>query len=367
MKQHASINTTAASRHCEEGTTEAIQAKKLWVKMTLLLTIAIGFLTSCEKEIEFTGEQTDPKLVVNSLVEPGRRVEASMGKSCFFLQSPPDMQAPADLQALLYVNGILVGGMTPFADTVWELYGDEDDYTVRSGFYNDYCAQVGDIIRITASAYGFDDVEGITSPLPKPVEAQATYELTDWHSEYIQNFNYETFEYEDDSMLYIRGTLIMTVALTDPNPGVSDCFRLSTGLNNKYYGYPCYLSCNYNDPVFGGTITEDEFLISDIATQPEGVFTDLLFDGGTYQIKMEAYFDCQLELDDSTESFRVPFLMEHLTKEYLNYLSTCDQGDVSMQIWAEPIQTYTNVTNGFGIVAGRTVDTIWIELPLVEP
>lgn len=335
------------------------------MKKVLFLLIGLAIFTSCEKEIEFNGEQTDPKLVINSLVEPGKRVEASMSKSCFFLQNPLDMQAPADLQALLYVNGVLVGGMTPFADTVWELYS--DDYTVRSGFYNDYCAQVGDIIRITAAANGYDDVEGTTSPLPTPVEVQAAYELTDWHSEYFHNFNYETFEYEEDSLLFITGTMNLTVTLADPNPGVSDCFRLSTGLNNKYYGYPCYLSCNYNDPVFGGSFSESEFLISDIASQPEGVFTDLLFDGSSYQIKMEVYFNCQLGLDDVAESYRVPFLMEHLTKEYLNYLSTCDQGDMSMQIWAEPIQTYTNVTNGFGIVAGRTVDTLWVELPLVEP
>ena len=335
------------------------------MKKVLFLLIGLAIFTSCEKEIEFNGEQTDPKLVINSLVEPGKRVEASMSKSCFFLQNPLDMQAPADLQALLYVNGVLVGGMTPFADTVWELYS--DDYTVRSGFYNDYCAQVGDIIRITAAANGYDDVEGTTSPLPTPVEVQAAYELTDWHSEYFHNFNYETFEYEEDSLLFITGTMNLTVTLADPNPGVSDCFRLSTGLNNKYYGYPCYLICNYNDPVFGGSFSESEFLISDIASQPEGVFTDLLFDGSSYQIKMEVYFNCQLGLDDVAESYRVPFLMEHLTKEYLNYLSTCDQGDMSMQIWAEPIQTYTNVTNGFGIVAGRTVDTLWVELPLVEP
>ena len=59
--------------------------------MTLFLAMTLGLLTSCEKEIEFKGEQTDPKLVINSLVEPGKRVEASMSKSCFFLQSPPDM------------------------------------------------------------------------------------------------------------------------------------------------------------------------------------------------------------------------------------------------------------------------------------
>ena len=60
-------------------------------------------------------------------------------------------------------------------------------------------------------------------------------------------------------------------------------------------------------------------------------------------------------------------MLEHLSKEYYNYLNTCNQGDVSLQIWAEPIQTYSNVTNGFGIVGGMAVKTLWLPLPLEEP
>ena len=64
--------------------------------------------------------------------------------------------------------------------------------------------------------------------------------------------------------------------------------------------------------------------------------------------------------------FKVSFMVEHLSKEYYNYLNTCNQGDEYTQFFAEPIQTYSNVTNGYGIVAGRTVDTLWVNLPLSE-
>ena len=53
-----------------------------------LITIAAAiFLTACEKEIEFTGEQSDPKLVINSIVQPNQHVKASISKSYFFLDA----------------------------------------------------------------------------------------------------------------------------------------------------------------------------------------------------------------------------------------------------------------------------------------
>ena len=111
----------------------------------------------------------------------------------------------------------------------------------------------------------------------------------------------------------------------------------------------------------------DYFDLSDLDTRPEGVFTDVLFDGGSYQLKIKVWFECEVGEIFDTDFFRVPFMLEHLSKEYYNYLNTCNQGDVALQIWAEPIQTYSNVTNGFGIVGGRAVKTLWLPLPLEEP
>ena len=330
------------------------------------ITIIIAtLLTSCEKEIEFKGEQTNSKLVINSIVEPGQGVKAHISRSYFFLD-PANTAAPDDLVATLYVNGNRIGELSPSFDTIWEpwdLYG----YYLIPDFYNDYRPQEGDIVKITATANGYEDVEGMTSALPKTTNCQMEVEVTDWYSEYSHPFFNEPGEYEEDSVLSISGFMNLTFTITDPNPGKTDCFRLITSMNstlsvgvNRRYIY-----FEYDDPVFGATVTENEFIdASDLNTRPEGVFTDMLFDGSSYRIKVKVSFDCDLGEDFDPDFYRVPFMVEHLSKEYYNYLNTYDQGDDFNMFLAEPIQTYSNVTNGFGIVAGRAVDTLWLELPL---
>ena len=334
-----------------------------------LITIATTILfTSCEKEIEFNGEQSDPKLVINSLVEPGKRVEACINKSYFFLDAP-NTTTPDDLVASLYVNGNHIGEMNPFVDTIWEFWGINDYHLVPS-YYNDYCPQEGDVIQIKASANGFDDAEGTTSALPEVVDCQMDVEVTGWGGWYQHKYNVETQEYEEDSVWDVRGDMTLTFTITDPNPGKTDCFRLiSTKNNGVRIGKNWrYMSYEYDDPIFGANMTENDLIdASDLDTRPEGVFTDMLFDGGSYQLKVKATFECNVDEVFDPDFFRVPFMVEHLSKEYYNYLNTCNQGDLALQIWAEPIKTYSNVTNGFGIVAGKAVDTHWIDLPLEEP
>ena len=108
---------------------------------------------------------------------------------------------------------------------------------------------------------------------------------------------------------------------------------------------------------FGGAACDDT----------EGVFTDVLFDGRSYQLKMPFTVSIRKSDDFDPDFFRIAFSVEHLSKEYYNYLNTRDQGELGFQIWAEPIQTYSNVTNGFGVVAGRAAETLWFSLPLEEP
>ena len=334
--------------------------------LAFISIIAAILLTSCEKEIEFKGEQSDPRLVINSLVVPGQPVKACISKSYFFLDINANTQAPDDLVATLYVNGNRIGEMTPFFDTIWVMYWPYD-YELIPGFYNDYCPQEGDIVKITASANGFEDVEGTTSALPKATDCQMAMEMTEWHGRYHHDFNYETQEYEEDSMWNVWGEFTLTFTITDSNPGKTDYFRLTTsrnsnmsvGENHRSIGF------DYDDPIFETGMTENEFFdASDLDTRPEGVFTDMLFDGGSYRLKLKVHFDCKVDEDFDPDFFRVPFMVEHLSKEYFNYLNTCNQGDEATLIWAEPIQTYSNVTNGFGLVGGRAVDTLWVALPL---
>ena len=126
------------------------------MKRVLFLLISIVLLSSCEKEIEFTGEMTDSKLVINSVVRSGHRAEAFVSKSYFFLDNQANTTAPDDLVASLYVNGNLLGEMTPHYDTVvsYDIWDPNNPNLgrVQKVYTYDYCPAVGDIIKITASA-----------------------------------------------------------------------------------------------------------------------------------------------------------------------------------------------------------------------
>lgn len=360
-------NITAALRHCEEGTTEAIQKKRPLAWIASFLAMTLGLFTSCEKEIEFNGEYSDPKLVINSLVGPGHRVEAYISKSYFFLD-PSDTSTPEGVAVSLYVNDNLIGEMTPFFDTVWERYG-LDEYRLIPCFYNDFCPQVGDVVKIKASANGFEDAEGETATLPNDIDFQYDIEVLEWYAYYYYPYFSEPGVPEDDSVLRIEGSLELNINITDPNPGKTDYSRLVESRRNRTQDgeNSWYVIFDYDDPVFGVGVTENDIIdVSDFDTRPEGVFTDLLFDGSSYRLKLKISFDCQVDEVFDPDFFRVPVLLEHLSKEYYNYLFTCNQGDEVMGFFAEPIQTYSNVTNGYGIVAGRTVDTLWVNLPLSE-
>lgn len=331
-----------------------------------LITIATAILlTSCEKEIEFNGEQSDPKLVINSLVGSGHPVEAYIGKSYFFLDTP-DTSTPDDVAVSLYVNDNLVGEMAPFFDTVWDYHG-MVSYHLMPGFYHDYRPQTGDVVKIKASANGFEDAEGETTALPKNMDFRYDIEVLEWYSACYFPYFSEPGVPEGDSVLRIDGSLELSINITDPDPGKTNYFRLVEGkrIPTQDGENSWYVIFDYDDPIFGASMAENDFVdASDLDTRPEGVFTDLLFDGSSYRLKLKIRFDCNVDEAFDPDFFRVPLLLEHLSKEYYNYLNTCNQGDEVLGFFAEPIQTYSNVTNGFGIVAGRTVDTLWMPLPL---
>lgn len=332
-----------------------------------IVTIATAILlSSCEKEIEFNGEQSDPKLVINSIVEPEKPVKSRISKSVFFLDNEQNMEAPSDLVATLFVNGNLIGEMHPQTDTIWatNYYWEDNEpkYTLYNIYTLPYTPVVGDDISIKASAKGFDPVEGSTGALPNlpncRIKSLQLIETESWPISY--NVGDTTWVYGD--------TYELTIELTDTNPNAFDCFKMSMDESSHYFDtldqwqYYWYAYINeYSDPIFGA-MSETNIVDYQISN-PNGTFTDRFFDGHSYNLKLSVGVNYCRPKDD-TEPFRVAFYVEHITKDYYNYLNTCDQGDNINQFFAEPTQTYSNVNNGFGIVAGRMVDTLWIALPL---
>lgn len=337
------------------------------LKITIALIIGATLLASCEKEIEFQGEQTDSKLVINCLAEVGKPIKAYISKSYFFLDDNGNTEAPEDLTALLYVNETLVGELTPQTDTLWKpsySWSSQYPYTLVKVYAHPYQPSEGDVIKITASAQGFDDVEGTTSPLPASTSFQIkNIKLID--GEMWDYYNYDL----EDTVWYMYGEAELTIEVTDPKPGQIDYFRIRVDGEQQYnedydpnYYYFSFWT-EYTDPIFGGTSTTDVDFIDYQIEEPNGTFTDLLFDGRSYQIKLPMSFSISFVEDVEQGFYRPTLIMEHLTKEYYNYLRTNQQNSDIEQFFAEPIQTYSNVDKGYGLVGGMKVDTLWFSLP----
>ena len=362
-------NIAAALHLCERGTTEAIQRKKPLAWIVLFLAMTSCLIVYCEKEIEFKGEQTDSKLVINSIVETGQPVKARISKSVFFLNNNEDTSAPADLVATLYVNGNLMGVMTPQIDTVWDPvynYTLEPSYYLWETYNHPYIPAVGDVVKITASANGFDDVEASTGIMPEHTVCQIKdlqlVESESWPDS-DESVDTTNWQYSD--------TYELTLELTDTHPNTIDFYRLTMDESHHFYeGYDHYQNyCSafiseYTDPIFGAVYSTNIDVIDYQLDEPNGTFTDQLFDGRSYTIKMTVNFHHIITGDFDPDPYRVAVYVEHITKDYYNYLNTCYQGDEVDQFFAEPVQTHTNVNGGYGIVAGRTVDTLWVTLPI---
>ena len=336
------------------------------MKNSILYIIVVAFATlllaSCEKEIEFKGEQTDPKLVVNCVCTVGEPVVAQLSKSYFFLDPDGNTEAPDATKVQLYVNDNYVGEMIRFEDSLWGKAGGD---VLRSPqiklFRNDYCPKTGDRIKITASAPGFDAVEACTSPMPEPAGCVI--------SDFVLTGE-PTFEswYDDDgcqSFHYIYKADVM-LDVSDPNPGRTDYFVLNVAVEwQGEHQWNANVWAEYNDPVFGngglvlGELSEN--------SNRNNSFTDLLFDGKTYKVKVPVKLNLYGYSAPDSVSPVLSMRVEHLTKEYYNYLTTVSlQGDEVMGAFAEPVHVFSNVQDGYGIVGGTNVSKAEYQLPLVE-
>jgi len=330
------------------------------IKYLFVIIFATAAITACTKEIEFKGDQSDPKLVINCIAEKDKPVKAYFGKSIFFLDSNENKTPPDDFVSMLYVNGNPMGQVTPQVDTVWNeyIYNENGEpiltYNLVTSWVNDYRPVEGDIIKITASANGFDDVEGTSSPIPNRV---------DWRLVKCDTILIDTSTYEgvySDNVTYTNTEIYMTIEINDPNPGQTNYFRINEVSrrqqnDNEENSYTIILDYE-DDPIFAD-MTSELNLYSNL-----GVFTDKLFDGGSYMLKVKLSSYINNTEDYDPDFFYATIYLEHISKEYYYYLNTYYQDNGLLQLVAEPMQTYTNVNNGYGLVGAQTSDSLMLPL-----
>ena len=335
------------------------------MKKFLTLFVFVMTFASCEKEVEFKGKQTEPKLVLYCNAVPGDTLVANVSESVFFLDRDAD-EKTLSLDVLngsinVYVNG----SDTPYRMTYspgepeYLVYSQENpEYNVAVPpstlrYICNYIPKEGDHIRVVASFPGFDEVSGETtvpenhlellgSTLTKLDDDMYRYEFTacvddpgtgplfyavhpyvkccqsnnDFESEYEYRWDFSSSD-----VLFANATEQL-VAFIEGEEGVSHYFS--------------------NDLVYGRR-HEFKFSLDVTSWYIDGLYETYTYDGEEYF--NEITYDWYLSLQTLDEGFYY-----HKTSR--------DQMNSDFGLFSEGVTLYSNVRGGYGTVCSSVTNSV---------
>lgn len=317
----------------------------------LIVTFSILIFNSCEKVIEFNGEETKPMIVVNSFVTPDSLIYAQISKSKFFLSNKTGFDYINNADVSLYINNIFKEKLTFKSDGL---------------YLSNLKPNTGDTIRFYITTDGLDDVESISVIPDQPVilSADTTFKIS---------FTDFQLEGEDTIGYYQAGELGFRIKLKDES-NRPDYYRLTlkkhavidagggVTYEDQFY-MPFTLEGFENTNTGGGLFDIFGGMIVDSKNQQ--LITDEFFNGKEFVLKFTAlsskrvikpgYEDRFFYSSDNVVSEEYIVNLQSISKDMYLYLKSKEMADGIMDgFFTEPVQIYNNISNGIGILGSYT-------------
>lgn len=309
------------------------------------LFFSLLLMISCEKEIEFGRSETEPIVVLNGVLITDSTVSIHLSKSRFFLDSSSDFANMEDADVVLTSEG----------------HTELLKHTGYGIYTADYNIKTGDRVEIKATVAGFPSVSAIASIPQRPQvgemsteKSSAEYELQGWSNTGLVNIG--VAEYQD-----IKFKIPLTDVGNEKNYYRLVVLKAEHYSENIQYSYLTY----FTDAVFNAD-TSDDFFGMEGESNGYNIFSDVLFNGSTYNLNFNDYNLREVRLlpeyDEFEYGYSIPnqvvyhIEVQQLSYEYFMYLKTrnafrLNDGNPFM----EPIQIFSNVENGTGILGGVAV------------
>lgn len=269
----------------------------------LTLFFILGISSSCEKYLDFEGEYKTPKIVINSKITPDSTFKVHISRSLNIVDNG-QLSAISNatvtlldaydnaIETLVYdADGFYLGANSPAANQTYKIRVSAPDYTDVSA--NTFIPNIVTILSVDTSSYVNTDGDTL-------MKLKIVFSDNGANADYYQ-------------------------------------IRLGYGLNfsGQFYYNPVTLTSN--DVSLG--LEQNEFV--DFAS-----FTDELFNGSTKTLEIScynysSYYDF-LQINIITASKDI----------YLYDKTLATFSNTNGSFFAEPVQVYTNVKNGFGIFGG---------------
>lgn len=276
--------------------------------LIVLFALVLTGLAACEKPIELNAEVKEPKLVANSWFTADSTMKVHLSRSLSVIDDGDLENVGSGTVRVLDGNGSLIETLTAGSNGVYE---------------GTFTPKVGQTYQVEASAPGYNSVSA-SDLLVQAVPITGI------------DTNRRTFEFDSE--------LELKITIQDP-PGENwYLLRVQTIHNDSSFVRPAYASGFYtSDPAFESAGDSDYYTW--------GTFRDRLFDGQEYTFPITLYsYDVSFQVGDLVE-------VELFTTSEAGYNFRRSIGlyqEANGNPFAQPVQVYSNVKDGFGCVAGYT-------------
>ncbi|GAA4466358.1 hypothetical protein GCM10023093_20380 [Nemorincola caseinilytica] len=288
-----------------------------------LLSIVIG-ISSCEKTIDVNVPPYDRKLVVSSVTAVGGKIYALAGTSAAIKDrsSNPDLFV-TNAEIKLYVD---------------DVYKETMVYDGTYGYPSTIVAEAGKKYTIKMTAPTYVELEASTMA-PSPVALTAVERIPDIRKN-------EDGDLQD----------AIDITFTDPaTAGDHYIVRIHGSQDSMMGNYD--ICVNTSDPSVETTAGG----IDDVNTcfDNKAMFVrDDLFNGRQKTIRFYVNSDLIRPAYNGVDSMYSGIELFHVPEAYFKFVQTSSRAlDVNGNPFAEPVNVYTNATNGYGMFAIITWDT----------
>jgi len=309
--------------------------------------------SSCEKVIEFNGEVTDPMVVVNSIVTPDLVVSAQVSLSRFFLSDSTTYSFVNNATVSLMVNGKQKENLK---------------FSSKGTYVGTYKPLIGDSLRLNVQVPNENTVSCGTSIKSQsnvlPIDTSRVYtgEKTPLTDIILPSSDHQG-GIDTIGMRYGR-TLKFILKFND-NPILQNYYRLV--VQTRTYttsGYNSDYSFSFDDIVSGNAPKDAVGPPNSLVTNKFNIFTDDTFNGGQYSLAFSIQDDRAVYFPGHYKAIpkkEVYINLQSISKSYYLYLHTRASIKIN-SFFAEPVQVFSNVDGGIGIMGSYTSNTVKIVL-----
>ncbi len=302
------------------------------IKNILLAVILFGMLTSCEKEFKINIEDTESKIVINSVFNTTLPISAEITKS-----SPPmdviEINELKNATVSLYENNNFIENLV-YQKTSSDFIGKFISTTTPvSG--KEYSIKVEDPNLQKAEAKSY-------SPAKIVVNSESVNHIQ-WGEDNTTSirFNFSFILKDLEGLDYYFTTMYLPVLYVNP-----------TTNDTSFHAY------QYAE-ILTGNLPESQLYVKNGL-----LFTDVIFNNTNYEISGTATtyafpagdFDRTDEENLILDTTHLNISLHHLSPELYNFYSShATKLDNENDIYSEPTPIFSNIENGLGIFGGENI------------